>query len=92
MINVMKHDRYDLSTLGNVGSPLGSLKVVDQATCFVSACYVIKDSINMSHTRLLVWSKKNGKGHSSSPDLHALPPTREASIENVKTAHFQPVL
>ena len=36
--------------------------------------------------------KKNGKGHSSSPNLASLPPTREAFIENVKRAHFQTVL
>ena len=46
----------------------------------------------MSHTRLLVWGKKNGKDHSSSPNLASLPPTREAFIENVKRAHFQTVL
>ena len=39
----------------------------------------------MSHTRLVVWGKKNGKGHSSSPDLASLPPTREAFIENVNS-------
>ncbi|KAF3833274.1 hypothetical protein F7725_026939 [Dissostichus mawsoni] len=43
----------------------------------------------MSHTRLLVWGKKNGKGHMSAPNLAALPPTNEAFIENVKRAHFQ---
>jgi len=46
----------------------------------------------MTHTRLLVWGKKNGKGHSSMPNLHALPPMREAFIENVKRANFQTVL
>ena len=52
----------------------------------------MKDSTDMTHTRLLVWGKKNGKGHSSSPNLVSLPPTREAFIENVKGAHFQTVL
>ena len=52
----------------------------------------MKDIIDMSHTRLLVWGKKNGKGHSSSPNLASLPPTREAFIENVKRALFQTVL
>ena len=36
--------------------------------------------------------ENNGKGHSSSPNLASLPPTREAFIENVKKAHFQTVL
>ena len=30
----------------------------------------------MSHTRLLVWGGGRGKGHSSSTNLAALPPTR----------------
>lgn len=66
-------------------------EVIAQATCFISACYGMKESQNISHTRLLVWGKKRGKGHPSSPNLAVLPPTREAFIENVKRAHFQAV-
>ena len=80
----------DLSAIGNVLAPLQ--QVIHQATRFISVCYGMKDSTDMSHTRLLVWGKKNGKGHSSSPNLASLPPTREAVIENVKRAHFQTVL
>ena len=89
---VIKHlkEGCDLSAIGNVDAPLQ--QVIDQATRFISACYGMKDSTDMSHTRLLVWGKKNGKGHSSSPNLASLPPTREAFIENVKRAHFQTVL
>ena len=46
----------------------------------------------MSHTRLLVRGKKNGKGQMSAPNLAALPPTKEAFLENVKRAHFQAYL
>lgn len=46
----------------------------------------------MLHTRLLVWRTKNGKGHSSAPNLAALPPTNEAFIENDMRTHFQAVL
>ena len=67
-------------------------QVIDQASRFISACYGMKDSTDMSHTRLLVWGKKNGKDHSSSPNLASLPPMRGAFIENVKRAHFQTVL
>ena len=89
---VIKHlkEGCDLSAIGNVDAPLQH--VIDQANRFISACYGMKDSTDMSHTRLLVWGKKNGKGHSSSPNLASLPPTREAFIENVKRAHFQTVL
>ena len=45
----------------------------------------------MSHVMLLVLGK-NGKGHSSSPNLASLPPTTDAIIENVKRAHSQAVL
>ena len=67
-------------------------QVIDQATRFISACYGMKDSTDLSTTRLLVWGEKNGKGHSSSPNLASLPPMREAFTENVKRAHFQTVL
>ena len=36
--------------------------------------------------------EKSRQGHSSSTNLAALPPTREAFIENVKRAHFQAAL
>ena len=52
----------------------------------------MKDSTDMSHTRLFILDKTNEKVHSSSPDLRALPSTREAFIENVKRAHFQTVI
>ena len=66
-------------------------QVIDQATRFISACYGMKDST--CHTLgFLYGGKKNGKGHSSSPNVASLPPTREAFIKNVKRAHFQTVL
>ena len=89
---VIKHlkEGCDLSAIGNVDASLQ--QVIDQATRFISACYGMKDSTDMSHTRLLVWGKMNCKRHSSSPNLTSLPPTREAFIENEKRAHFQTVL
>lgn len=89
VIKILK-DGYDLSAIGNVEAPLP--EVIAQATRFISACYGMKKSRDMSHTRLLVWGKKSGKGHSSSPNLAVLPPTREAFTENVKRALFQTVL
>ena len=44
---------YDLSAIGNADVPFQ--QVIKQATALVSACYDIKDSTNMSHTRLFVW-------------------------------------
>ncbi|KAL7380340.1 hypothetical protein ABVT39_016150 [Epinephelus coioides] len=81
---------YDLSATGNVDAPFQ--QVLDQATAFSSACYSITESTDMTHTRLLVWGKKNGEGYMSSPNLAALPPTKEAFTENVKRAHFQAYL
>ena len=46
----------DLTAIGNVDAPVQ--QVIDQATRFMSACYGMKDSTDMSHTRLLVWGKK----------------------------------
>ena len=81
---------YDLSAMGNMDAPFH--RVIEQATAFISACCGIQNSSDMSHTRLLAWGKKNGKGHTSAPKLAALPPTKEAFLENVKRAHFQSAL
>ena len=55
---VIKHLKKgcDLSAIGNVDAPLQ--QVIDQATRFILACYGMKDSTHMSHTRLLVWGEK----------------------------------
>ena len=76
--------------MGSMDAPFH--QVIEQATAFISACYGIQNSSDMSHTRLLAWGKKNGKGHTSAPNLAALPPTKEAFLENVKRAHFQSAL
>ena len=60
VIKVLKAG-YELSAIGNVDAPFK--QVLNQATAFISACYGIKESMDMSHTRLLVWGKKNGKGY-----------------------------
>ena len=73
MIKVLK-DGYDLSAVGNVDAPLP--EVIAQATRSFSALFGMKERRDMSHTRLLVWGGKRGKGHSSSTNLAALPPTR----------------
>ena len=46
----------------------------------------------MTFSRLYVWLKKSGKGQISATNLSALPPTREAFLENVKRAHLQAML
>lgn len=89
VIKVLKAG-YDLSALGDMNAPFD--QVINQATAFISACYGIQKSSNMSRTRLLVWGKRNGKGHASAPNLAALPPTKESFIENVKRAHYQAAL
>ena len=55
VIKVLK-DGYDLSAVANVDAPLP--EVIAQATRFISACYGMKESRDMSHTRLLVWGEK----------------------------------
>ena len=54
---VIKHlkEGCDLSAIGNVDAPLQH--VIDQANCFISACYGMKDSTDMSHTRPFIFSK-----------------------------------
>ncbi len=66
--------------------------VVDQATAFLSACYGQHNCETMSDARLKVWAAKTGKGYTSTPKLHSLPPTTESFRENVKRAHYQAYL
>jgi len=81
---------FELLAVGDIEAPFTA--VMEQATTFISACYGMKKAKDMSETRLLVWGKKNGKGHTSSPKLCTLPPTKEAFTENVKRAHYQAIL
>lgn len=89
VIKVLKAG-YDLSALGSIDAPFE--KVIEQATAYISACYGIWKTNDITHTRVLVWGKTNGKGNMSTPNLAALPPTNESFIENVKRAHFQAAL
>ena len=83
-------DGCDLSALGNKNAPLSD--VIEQASSFISSCYGVNGSKDMTFTRLHVWLKKSGKGQFSATNLSALPPTREAFCENVKRAHLQTML
>ncbi len=84
MIKVLK-DGYDLSAVGNVDAPLP--EVIAQATHFISACYGMKESRDMSHIGLLVWGKKQERSLISQRLPYHL-----QIIENVKRAHFQAAL
>ena len=81
---------YNLSAIGDLYSL--TKNIIQQANVFVLACYGIKNTTDMSNTRLLYlfWGK-NTKGHSSSPNLSALP-LREAFFENVKRVHLQTLI
>ena len=59
--------------------------VIHQATCFISACYAIKNTTDMSNTWLFV----RGGGSLLLTKLVCSPTKKEAFIENVKKAHFQ---
>ena len=63
--------------------------VVSKSTQYVSLCYGLPSSTDMSTTRRKQWASKVGKTSRTVPPLASLTPTTEAFIENVKRAHFQ---
>ena len=67
---------YELSTIGNIN--VSFTDVIEQVTAFISACYGMKETKDISETRLHVCRKTNREGPSSAPHLCSLPPTREA--------------
>ena len=81
---------YALPAVGDVNADMED--VILQATSFVSACYGIKNSVDMTQTRLLVWGKKTGRGKITASHLCELPPTTEAFIQNIKRAHYQAII
>lgn len=82
----MLRSGHSLDLLGAPGHTMES--VIQQATCFISACYGQTNCSTMSEARLKVWLSKTGKGLST-PKLCTLPPTTDAFKENVKRAHHQ---
>ena len=77
-----------LEAIGNINAPLQ--KVIDQATCFVSACcYGIKDSTDMTHTRLL---KEEWEGSFVFPKLACCSTNERSFYWKCEESHFQTVL
>ena len=91
VIKILKQLRHDLSVIGNINAPIED--IIHQANAFISACYRVNDSNNMTSTRLIVWTKKNGKNQSSTStiNLTALLPTSEVYRENALRAHLQTI-
>ena len=86
VIKVLK-DGYDLSVVGNVDAPLPWSDCSSHSFHFS----LLRDEGKQRHVahKTACMGVKSRQGHSSSTNLAALPPTREAFIENVKRAHFQ---
>ena len=66
-------------------------KVVQEATCFMAACYGEKNKPStMTALRQRVWKDKTGRANIvSAPNLQSLPPTDESFLLNAIRAHFQ---
>ena len=80
----------ELTQIGQMDASIDD--VVLQATRFISSCYGIKDTENMTETRIKVWAKKHGQKKLRSLNLASLPPTTASFIENIKRAHFQAIM
>ena len=77
-----------LSKLGNLG--ISMEEVISEATKFVAACYGSPSLTDMTALRYSVWANKMANQKlSSTPELQALPPTKEAFKEHVYRAHLQ---
>ena len=79
--------------LNHLGNP--SAKIEDircESAAFIAACYGQKCEARATMTDVCykVWVSKTGRnGACLLPKLKAIPPTMEASKENIKRAHFQ---
>lgn len=81
---------FDQKSLSIIGDPQADLsEVCSSGTAFLIACYgkTYADCKSMTECRLKMWKKKTGAGRSIK--LSRLPPTTEATNENIKRAHYQ---
>ena len=80
----------DPETLSIIGVPQADLnEVCSSGSAFLIACFgkTYADCKSMTECRLKMWKKKTGAG--TSIKLSRLPPTTEATNENIKRAHYQ---
>ena len=78
---------FSLDQLGQQAADM--VKVIEQATKFMSACYGITSACSsMTECRERLWAQKTGKS-AVVPKLCSLPPTNEAFEQNVRRAHLQ---
>jgi len=65
-------------------------KVVQEATCFMAACYGERNKPStMTALHQRVWKDKTGRANIvSAPNLQSLPPTDESFLLNAIRAHF----
>lgn len=85
-INVAEKGKK-LDLLGQPNADI--VKVTEQATGFMAACYGIKTQCSsMTECRQWHWAQKTGKS-TKAPKLCTLPPTTEAFEQNVLRAHYQ---
>ena len=79
-----------LSNIGNVVA--GMNEVCNSPTVFLISCLgkAYAGCKSMTQCRIKMWKKKTGAG--TSMKLCNLPPTSEATVENIKRAHYQGAL
>ena len=80
--------------LSLLGSPDADFKaVLTEASRFMSHCYNVRDSTDMSSSRYLVWIEKMSNTKIQHvPKLKSLPPTSEAFELHVHRAHLQTMI
>ena len=76
----------ELKLLGNTAACIDEL--VNETTTLISSCYGFEIN-NMADCRINPWYQKTSKAIKSAPLLRTLPPTHEASRENINRAHCQ---
>ena len=76
----------ELKLLGNTATCIDG--VVNETATLISSCYGFETK-NMADCRINPWYQKTSKAIKPAPLIPTLPPTHEASRENVNRAHCQ---
>ena len=87
VIKVLNKKQINLDKIGNVACPFH--EVIDQATKFLLCCYGCEECKTMTEISQKGWSSRLTRSIGGSPKLQTLPPTTEATNENIARAHFQ---
>ena len=85
-LKVLRSGCLSLSMVGDITSLVQD--ALGQSTSFIVSCYGHPKSASLTDNRQKIWSPRVSRSIGAAPKLQTLPPTNEASVVNVATAHL----